>query len=69
MNSSMYKRIPLIGYTDCLSVRPGESIEFKLSYQDSISSVDEQKRPESAVNKENYVDSWLSQSICADPNP
>ncbi len=69
MNSNMYKRIPLVGYTNRLSVRPGESIEFKLSYQDSILAVDEQKNSEIPVSKGNYVDTWLSQSICADPNP
>jgi N,N-dimethylformamidase len=69
MNSSMYKRIPLVGYTNRLSARPGESIEFKLSYQDSASASREQIEPENTLNTRDYVNTWLSQSICADPNP
>lgn len=69
MNSAMYKRIPLVGYTNRLSVRPGECIEFKLSHEDSVSENDEHCRPSSPSKIEKYVDTWLCRSVCADPNP
>ena len=59
MESTTNKRIPLTGYTNVLSVRPGESIEFKLSAQ-ALEGVD---------SAGTLVQMWLTQSICADPNP
>lgn len=44
-------------------------MEFKLSYQDSDLASSAQAEPENTLNTGKYVESWLSQSICADPNP
>ena len=50
-------RVPLTGYTDRLSARGGDTIAFKLSAHGQPN--------EQPAN----VNSWLTQSICADPNP
>lgn len=62
MESTKNKRVPLTGYTDRLSVRPNETIEFKLSAQATESGI---ARGANGVP----VDMRLMQSICADPNP
>lgn len=49
--------MPLVGYSDRLSVRAGETIEFKMSATGPAAS--------SGVDTE----LWLTHSICADPNP
>ncbi len=57
MNSSRERRVPLVGYTDRLSARAGDTIEFKLSatgHDDSNPAL---------------VKSWLTHCISADPNP
>ncbi len=60
MNTNNSNRVPLTGYSDRLSARPGESIEFKLSAV----------QPEPAgLNQSRPVNTWLTQCICADPNP
>lgn len=50
-------RVPLTGYTDRLSARGGDTIAFKLS---ALGYTDDQPA---------IVESWLTHSICADPNP
>ncbi len=50
-------RVPLTGYTDRLSARGGDTIAFKVS---ALKHTTEQPT---------NVKSWLTQSICADPNP
>lgn len=62
MEIAKNRRIPLTGYTDRLSVRPGESIDFKLS-RSNVDSI------ETTIPINTPVDMWLTQSICADPNP
>ncbi|OED35618.1 hypothetical protein AB833_29475 [Chromatiales bacterium (ex Bugula neritina AB1)] len=52
-NSPDHKEVPLTGYTDRLSARPGETIEFKVS----------------CTTKATEVTARLMRSICADPNP
>eukprot|EP00934_Nitzschia_sp_Nitz4_P005718 Nitzschia sp. Nitz4//scaffold63_size106090//35806//38067//NITZ4_004385-RA/size106090-processed-gene-0.54-mRNA-1//1//CDS//3329555960//5708//frame0 len=52
---------PLVGYTDKLSVRPGESLKVYVS-----SSVTPDAREESSSSN---VTATLTRSICADPNP
>ena len=69
MNQNSDLRVPLAGYTDRLSVRPGESIAFKVSANagntdDSDSCAEDRSQ---AQNK--TINSWLTRSICADPNP
>ncbi|MFK8082346.1 MAG: N,N-dimethylformamidase beta subunit family domain-containing protein [Granulosicoccus sp.] len=51
------RRVPLTGYSDRLSARPGETIGFKLS-------ADARNTSDPVL-----VHSWLTHSICADPNP
>ena len=73
MKSDIRKRVPLTGYVDRLSARPGEKLEFKLS----VEPVDEADgRSITPASKEAHsvpytrpVNTWLTQSICADPNP
>ncbi|MFK7855234.1 MAG: N,N-dimethylformamidase beta subunit family domain-containing protein [Granulosicoccus sp.] len=62
MDSPNNRRVPLSGYTDRLSVRPEEFIEFKLSAQTTANT----HRNDLG---ETSVAMWLTQSICADPNP
>lgn len=50
-------RVPLTGYTDRLSARGGDTIAFKVS---ALEHTNEQPAK---------IKSWLTQSICADPNP
>ena len=60
MNQNADLRVPLAGYSNRLSVRPGESIAFKVSAE----SAGGRDTP-----KDKKISSWLTRSICADPNP
>lgn len=57
MDNNSTQRVPLTGYTDRLSARAGDTIDFKLSAEN--------------FSKDNpaTIKSWLMHSICADPNP
>lgn len=57
MDSSRKRRVPLTGYTDRLSLRPGETLEFRLSAEGADS------------DNTRTVHSRLTQCVCADPNP
>lgn len=57
MDNNSAQRVPLIGYSDRLSGRAGDTVAFKLSADNHD--------PENPA----IVKSWLMQSICADPNP
>lgn len=57
MNNRLQNRVPLAGYSDRLSARPGNTIAFKLSAHGRT------------VIEHATVNSWLTQSICADANP
>ena len=73
MKSDNNKRVPLTGYVDRLSARPGEKIDFKLSVE-PVAELD--KRSIAPTNMETDlrpytrpVNTWLTHCICADPNP
>lgn len=57
MTSLRERRVPLVGYTDRLSARAGETIQFKLSAEGH-----DRRNPA-------RVKSWLTHCISADPNP
>ena len=57
MEDNLNLRVPLVGYSDRLSLRGGESIAFKLSAAQC-------RRDNPAL-----VKSWLMHSVCADANP
>ena len=57
MNNDTSLRVPLVGYSDRLSLRAGETIAFKLSAS------------QQGTDKPALIDSCLMRSICADANP
>ena len=57
------EEVPLAGYTNRLSARPGDTVKFYLS--SALARVTNDKKP----LKETRVRARLTSSICADPNP
>lgn len=66
MDSAKNKRVPLTGYSDRLSARPGDDIQFKLSStpQPSVATPDEKNQDCGTT-----VTAKLYRSVSADPNP
>ncbi len=73
MISNKNNRVPVTGYVNRLSARPGETLEFKLS----VEPPPEPNRPQLAKDEryppsnpyESTLSTWLTHCICADPNP
>lgn len=60
MKTDSNKRVPLTGYSQRLSARPGQTFDFKLSSTPLGSEKPNHSLP---------VKTWLTHCVCADPNP
>jgi N,N-dimethylformamidase len=71
VNKDLAKEVPLAGYTDRLSARPGDTIKFHLSATTALLQTANKNSSTGTPLQQQQVKvrARLTSSICADPNP